>query len=50
MGKELITQEELDEVKETTGTKGHGLRGITDATLKTYAVRHAYSAEDGKTN
>lgn len=48
MGKELITQEELDEVKETTGTKGHGLRGITDATLKTYAVRHAYSAEDGK--
>ena len=48
MGKELITQEELDEVKETTGTKGHGLRGITDSTLKTYAVRHAYSAEDGK--
>lgn len=48
MGKELITQEELDEVKETTGTKGHGLRGITDTTLKTYAVRHAYSAEDGK--
>ena len=28
MGKELITQEELDEVKETTGTKGHGLREL----------------------
>jgi hypothetical protein len=48
MGKELITQEELDEVKETTGTKGHGLRGITDSTYKTFAVRHSYCAETGK--
>ena len=48
MGKENITQEELDEVKETTGTKGHGLRGITDSTYKTFAVRHSYCAETGK--
>ena len=48
MSKEKITKEQIEKVKEETGTKGYGLREITDATYKVYSVRHSYSAETGE--
>lgn len=45
MTKEIITQDELFDVKEYTGTSGKGQRGITDETYKAYACRFKYSEE-----
>lgn len=46
--KEKITKEEVERIKGYTGVKGHSLRGISDETYKSYAVRHKYSEESGE--
>jgi archaellum biogenesis ATPase FlaH len=45
MTKDIITQDELFDLKEYTGTFGKGQRGITDETYKAYACRFKYSEE-----
>lgn len=47
MTRERITQEEYEQVKKYTGTKGHGYRGIEDETNKFYGVRYEYDEETG---
>lgn len=47
MTKELITPEELEQVKGYTGVQGLGQRGITDETYKAYACRFKYDEESG---
>lgn len=48
MTKELITEEQIEELKGYTGTKGQNSRGITDETYKAYACRFKYSEESGE--
>jgi twinkle protein len=48
MAAEVITDEELDELKQFTTTKGFGVRGISDLTYKWYGVRTKVGEEDGK--
>jgi hypothetical protein len=43
--KEIITPEEIEAIKEYTGTSGKGQRGITDETYKAYACRFKYNEE-----
>lgn len=45
--KALLTQEEAEQIKGYTGTKGLGARGIDDDTYKAYAVRFKYDPESG---
>lgn len=46
--KEKITKEELEQLKSYTSEAGKGVRGISDATYKHYAVRTKYSPETGE--
>lgn len=46
--REALTEEQKAEVKELTGTKGYGYRGIRDEVSKYFGVRYEYSVEDGK--
>lgn len=46
--REKLTPEEVEKIKEYTGTAGHNMRGITDETYKAYGVRHKYSEETGE--
>jgi KaiC/GvpD/RAD55 family RecA-like ATPase len=46
--KEIITDEEIVELKKYTGTKGQNQRGITDETFKAYACRFKYDEESGE--
>jgi len=48
MSKEKLTKEELAQIKEYTGERGHSLRGITDETYGYFKVRHKYSEETGE--
>lgn len=45
--KELLTQEEADEIKTQTGASGKSSRSITDETYKAYAVRFKYDESTG---
>ncbi len=47
MTKELITPEQLEQIKGYTGTKGQNSRGISDETYKSYACRFKYDEENG---
>lgn len=47
MTKEKITKEEVEKIKGYTNTKGHDLRGISDATNKDYHVRFKYDENTG---
>jgi archaellum biogenesis ATPase FlaH len=46
--KELLTKEELEQIKGYTGTKGHMSRGIEDEYYKAYSVRFKYSETTGE--
>ena len=46
--KELLTEDQISQIKGYTGTKGMGARGIDDETYKAYAVRFKYSEESGE--
>lgn len=48
MTKELITDDEIESIKEYTGTSGQNSRGIPDDTYKAYACRFKYSEETGE--
>ncbi len=48
MTKELITEEEVAELRKYTGTKGQASRGITDETYKSYACRFKYDEDTGE--
>jgi KaiC/GvpD/RAD55 family RecA-like ATPase len=48
MTKDLITREQLAEIKEYTGVLGQNQRLISDETYKSYSCRFKYSEEDGK--
>lgn len=48
MTKEMITQEEAEQVKGYTSNKGKNLRGLTDETYKYYNVRTKYDEETGE--
>lgn len=48
MTKEIITKEELEEIKSYTSTQGKGQRGITDETYKAYACRFKYDETTGE--
>jgi len=48
MTKEKITKEEIEKIKEYTGTSGQNFRGIPDETYKAYACRFKYSEETGE--
>lgn len=48
MTKEIITAEQLEEVKGYTSTSGQGQRGITDETYKAYACRFKCDEETGE--
>jgi archaellum biogenesis ATPase FlaH len=48
MTKEIITAEEMADIKEYTGTQGYDERGISDETYKAYACRFKYSEESGE--
>lgn len=45
--KALLTQEEIEQIKGYTGTKGLGARDIDDETYKAYAVRFKYDQVTG---
>ncbi len=47
MTKEIITDEEIEAIKEYTGVKGQNSRGITDETYKAYACRFKYNETSG---
>jgi len=42
MAKEVITEEQIRQIKKHTGIRGKGSRDITDATYATYGVRFEY--------
>lgn len=46
--KEIITKEELEQIKSYTGINGQNQRGITQETYKAYACRFKYNEEDGQ--
>lgn len=46
--KALLTQEEVEQIKGYTGTKGMGARGIDDDVYKAYAVRFKYDEATGE--
>ncbi len=46
--REALTEEEKAEVKELTGTRGMGYRGIRDETSRFFGVRYEYDAETGQ--
>lgn len=48
MTKEIITVEQLNEVKSYTGVSGQNSRGISDETYKTYACRFKYDEATGE--
>lgn len=48
MTKEIITAEEIEELKSYTGIKGQNSRGITDETYKAYACRFKYNEDSGE--
>lgn len=48
MTKEIITPEQLEEIKEYTNTTGQNQRGITDETYKAYKCRFKYDEESGE--
>lgn len=48
MTKELLTPEEVDQIKSYTGTDGQDSRGISNETYKAYACRFKYSEETGE--
>ena len=45
---EYLTDSEIEQFKSYTGESGKGVRGISDATYKFYAVRTKYNTEDGE--
>lgn len=48
MTQAIITDDEIDRMKEYTGASGKGVRGISDATYKHYAVRSKYDEDTGQ--
>jgi archaellum biogenesis ATPase FlaH len=46
--REALTEEQKAEVKELTGTRGMGYRGIRDETSRFFGVRYEYDAETGQ--
>lgn len=48
MTRERLTPEEQEEIKEYTGLKGKGYRGIRDDTSRWFGVRYEYDAETGE--
>jgi archaellum biogenesis ATPase FlaH len=46
--KSLLTQEEAEQIKGYTGTRGLGSRGVSDDTFKAYAVRFKYDEGSGE--
>lgn len=48
--RERLTDEEQEQIKEYTGTRGNGYRGIRDETSRPFGVRYAYDAETGEPN
>lgn len=46
--KSLLTQEEAEQIKGYTGTKGMNARSIDDETYKAYAVRFKYDEQTGE--
>lgn len=45
--KQLLTKEEVEQIKGYTGTKGKGARNISDETYSAYGVRFKYDEQDG---
>lgn len=48
MTRERLTPEQHEEIKEYTGTKGHGYRGIRDDISRKFGVRYEYDDITGK--
>ena len=47
VSKQLLTKEEVEQIKGYTGTKGKGARNILDETYSAYGVRFKYDEQDG---